>query len=102
MSTAQGPAPMTPIHLRLGLALVLLVAGLAVAPRAPAADGSDDPIRATLEQAQAAGSRSVTGHVQGVAIALLVTAVEAEHVIGRSAQHERIVVRIDRIDAVAF
>jgi hypothetical protein len=93
---------MTAIHLRLGLALALLAAGLAVAPDAPAAPGSDDPIRATLEQAQAAGTRSVTVNVQGSTIALLVTAVEAEHVIGRSAQHERIVVRIDRIDSVAF
>lgn len=89
------------VYPRLCLAIVLLATSVLVPP-AYASGGSDDAVRQTLEQARAAGTRSVTVHMQGSTVALLVTAIEGEHVIGRSAQHERIVVRIDRIDAVAF
>lgn len=88
----------TPRRFRLAaaaLALGLPLAGLH-------AQTGADPIRATLEQAKESSARSVSVHVQGSVIALLVTEVSASHVIGRSAQHERIVVRLDRIDAVAF
>ncbi|MBX3724573.1 MAG: hypothetical protein KF823_01470 [Xanthomonadales bacterium] len=75
---------------------------LLVPLRAPHAQPAGDAIRQTLEQAREAGNRSVTVHVQGASLALLVTAIEGDQVVGRSAQHGRIVVRIDRIDAVSF
>ena len=93
---------MTSIHLRLSLVAALLLAGLALPSTVPAQGAGDDAIRQTLEQARESGTRSVTVHANGHTLALLVTAIQEPYVIGRSAQHERIVVRIDRIDAVAF
>lgn len=102
MIEAPATPAWTPIRLRTGMAIAMLLAVAALAPQAPAAADAGDPVRQTLEQARAAGNRGVTVHVQGSTVALVVTAVEAGFVIGRSAQHDRIVVRIDRIDAVAF
>lgn len=82
-------------------ALVLACALLAGAGTLSAQPGAD-AIRQTLEQAREAGNRSVTVHVSGATVSLLVTAIEGDQVVGRSAQHGRIVVRIDRIDAIAF
>lgn len=83
------------------LTLVLACALLACAGTVSAQPGAD-AVRQTLEQARDAGNRSVTVHVHGATVSLLVTAIEGDQVVGRSAQHGRIVVRIDRIDAIAF
>lgn len=91
------------MHRHLFALLTAAALTLSLATADARAQGSQaDPIRDTLAQAREAGTRSVTLHVQGQTVALLVTAVEAQHVIGRSAQHDRIVVRLDRIDAVSF
>jgi len=85
---------------------LLLAAAVSVAllapMRAPSRPVGGDAIRQTLEQARESGTRSVTLHVHGATVAMLVTAIEGDQVVGRSAQHGRIVVRIDRIDAVSY
>lgn len=92
---------MKPFALRHLVAAALAVAAAVHGVSASAQAGSD-AIRQTLEQARQDGARSVTVHVQGSSLALLVTAIEGDQVVGRSAQHGRIVVRIDRIDAIAW
>ena len=59
-----------------------------------------DPLHATLLESKEKG-RGVTLLVQGNVISLVVTAIEEPYVIGRSQQASRIVVRLDRIDAVS-
>lgn len=75
-----------------------LAAGLSFAPASRAADDRG-PLVALLADSQAKG-RGVTVHAAGAAIAMVVTSVEACCVVGRNAQSSRIVVRLDRIDAV--
>lgn len=84
------------------LVAAVLTAGVFLHGAPAHAQSGSDAIRQTLEQAREDGARSVTVHVQGSTLALLVTAIEGDHVVGRSAQHGRIVVRIDRIDAIAW
>jgi hypothetical protein len=102
MSAIAKMSASTALQPRLAFAVLVLVAAIALPRLAQAAAIPDDPVRQTLEQARAAGNRGVTVHVQGSTVALVVTAIDGDVLVGRSAQHERIVVRIDRIDAVAF
>lgn len=97
MTPHLSPPSRTPRQLAVAVTLALALATAGIH-----AQSGGDALRQTLEQAKETSGRSVTLHVQGSTIALLVTEVSAEHVIGRNAQHDRIVVRIDRIDAVAF
>lgn len=101
-TTHQEAPGMKTIKTRSRPSLLLALLALSLPVAAVQAQGNADPIRQTLEQAKESSARSVTVHVNGSAIALLVTEVSSSHVIGRSAQHERIVVRLDRIDAVAY
>lgn len=55
-------------------------------------------IEQSLENSRTS-KRGVTVHVGGASVAMVVTEVADGFVIGRSQQYERIVVRIDRIDA---
>ena len=59
-----------------------------------------DPLQATLLESRDKG-RGVTLLVHGNVISLVVTAIEEPYDIGRSQQASRIVVRLDRIDAVS-
>lgn len=59
-----------------------------------------DPLQAALLESKDKG-RGVTLLVQGNVISLVVTAIEEPYLIGRSQQASRIVVRLDRIDAVS-
>jgi len=68
----------------------LLASGLAQA--------AGNPIQTALEQSRD-GKHGLTLVVGGRDIALVVTEISGEFVIGKSQQHEQIVVRIDRIDA---
>lgn len=72
--------------------IVLLAANLAQAADA-------DPMRAALEQSREE-KRGVTVVVGGRDVGLLVTEINGNYVVGKSQQHEKIVVRMDRIDAV--
>jgi hypothetical protein len=58
-----------------------------------------DPMRAALEQSRDE-KRGVTVVVGGRDVGMLVTGISGAYVLGKSQQHETIVVRIDRIDAV--
>jgi hypothetical protein len=83
------------------LILAALIAGFAATGHAadPAKPG-EDPIRAVLLESKEK-QRGVAIHVGGQTINAVVTAVEAQHVIGRSQTTSRIVIRIDRIDGVS-
>lgn len=59
---------------------------------------SEDALRAVLE-ASLADQRGVILVVGGTTVALVVTELATDYVIGRNQQHDRIVVRADRIDA---
>jgi hypothetical protein len=77
-----------------------LLAGLFLGAPLAAFAQEKDPLRATLLESKEK-NRGVTLHVQGAAVVMVVTAVEDGHVIGRSQQASRIVVRLDRIDGVS-
>lgn len=85
--------------LQLLLASSLLAAGAASATE-PASAGEKDALRATLLESKEK-NRGVTLHAGGASIAMVVTAVEPSYVVGRSQQASRIVVRMERIDAVS-
>jgi hypothetical protein len=74
----------------------LLLLSLFAASLAQAA--SSDPLLAILEQSRD-DKRGVTLVVDGRDVSLLVTEIGRAFVVGKSQQHERIVVRIDQIDA---
>jgi len=57
-------------------------------------------LRATLLESRDK-KLGVTLHASGAVIAMVVTAIDDRHVVGRSQQASRIVVRLDRIDAVS-
>ena len=59
-----------------------------------------EAIRSTLEGARGAG-RGVVLHVGGGSLPLMVDELTADAVIGHDRSHGRIVVRLDRIDAVS-
>jgi hypothetical protein len=80
------------------MAACCLAAGLSFSPASQAAEDLG-PLKALLAESLAKG-RGVTVHASGAAIAMVVTSVEACCVVGRNAQSSRIVVRLDRIDAV--
>ncbi|KQW52216.1 MULTISPECIES: hypothetical protein [unclassified Roseateles] len=80
------------------IAVCCLAAGLSFSPASHAADDSG-PLKALLAESLAKG-RGVTVHAAGAAISMVVTSVEGCCVVGRNAQSSRIVVRLDRIDAV--
>jgi hypothetical protein len=87
MKTARTLAPR-----RSALLLLSLFAGnLAQA-------ASSDPLLSILEQSRD-DKRGVTVVVDGRDVNLLVTEIGKDFVVGKSQQHERIVVRIDQIDA---
>lgn len=89
---------MRPITSRLSVALVCL--GIACAAAAADAPAEKDPIRAVLMQSKEK-QRGVAIHVGGQVVNAIVTEIDDKHVIGRSQTSNRIVVRIERIDAVA-
>jgi hypothetical protein len=80
------------------LVVCCLAAGLTFSSASQAAD-DPGPLKALLSESLAKG-RGVTVHAGGAAIAMVVTSVEGCCVVGRNAQSSRIVVRLDRIDAV--
>ena len=82
----------------------LLAGALLVAASSRAADmppaAEKDPLRALLLES-ISKNKGVTVHTGGAAIGMVVTAIDGCCVFGRSQQSSRIVVRLDRIDAVA-
>ncbi|MES2948267.1 MAG: hypothetical protein V4858_06975 [Pseudomonadota bacterium] len=81
------------------LASSIVAAGTAGATEAPV-NTEKDALRAVLIESKDK-NRGVTIHTNGASIALVVTALDAQYVTGRSQQATRIVVRIDRIDGVS-
>lgn len=81
------------------LAASLLIAALPHAANAQSTPPSDQPLRAVLDESKEK-NRGVTIYVNGASIPVLVVAVESGYVIGRSRESSRIVIRLDRIDAV--
>jgi predicted metal-dependent phosphoesterase TrpH len=71
---------------------VLLAAAL------PVTAADTDPLR-TLLEASRESKQGVTVVVAGREVAMVVTEIAGDFVIGRNQQHDRIVVRVDRIDA---
>jgi hypothetical protein len=76
--------------------IAIATAALFAASLAQAA--SSDPLLSILEQSRDE-KRGVTLVVDGRDVGLLVTEIGKDFVVGKSQQHERIVVRIDQIDA---
>jgi hypothetical protein len=76
--------------------IAIAAAALLAADLAQAATG--DPLLSILEQSRDE-KRGVTLVVDGRDVGLLVTEIGKDFVVGKSQQHERIVVRIDQIDA---
>ena len=64
----------------------------------PAVAAESDPLRAVLQQSHD-DKNGITLVVDGRDVALVVTEIGKDFVVGKSQQHERIVVRIDQIDA---
>ena len=81
------------------LASSIVASGVAGAAE-PVAGAEKDALRAVLAESKDK-NRGVTIYTQGATIALLVTSMDEQYVVGRSQQATRIVVRIDRIDGVA-
>lgn len=78
-----------------------LVAALSLAIAAAAFAGeSFDPLRAALEESRATG-KGLSLYVNGVAIPGVVVSVDNGFVVARSQSQGTIVVRLERIDAVA-
>jgi hypothetical protein len=79
------------------LLLSALLAGPALASEAAA---EKDPLRAVLLESKEK-NRGVAIHANGVSINAVVVSVDERHVIARSQQSSRIVIRLDRIDGVS-
>lgn len=77
------------------VAATLLTAGLI-----GSAAAEPDPLRAALEDSKASG-KGLTFYVQGQAIPGIVVSVGDQHVVARSTAQGTIVIRLDRLDAVA-
>ncbi len=80
------------------LAAALLGASLSLPALAQSAD--KDPLRAVLLESKDK-NRGVTVHTQGSSLSLIVVQLDEHYLIGRSNSSSRIVVRLDRIDAVS-
>lgn len=93
--------------LALALAVALTVAIASLAPAPAASDSEEDPPRAVASFQQMfelskSQKKGLILFVQGQTIAGLVVSFSDEAVEMRSQQYERIVVRIDRIDGIAY
>jgi hypothetical protein len=93
--------------LALALAVALTVAVWPVAPAPAASDSEENPPNGASQlpadvRAQQVPEKGLTLFVQGQTIAGLVVSFSDEAVEMRSQQYERIVVRIDRIDGIAY
>ncbi len=91
---------------RLAATFVLACATL-LTPASHAADtgqtaqpAAKDPIRAVLEESREK-NRGVAIHANGTTINAVVVSVDEHHVVARSQQSSRIIIRIDRIDGVS-
>jgi hypothetical protein len=90
------------------LAALLIALSASVSVSASAADApapvlvaaDKDPIRAVLLESREK-NRGVAIHANGTTINAVVVALDEHHVIARSQQSSRIVIRIDRIDGVS-
>jgi hypothetical protein len=90
----------TPSKIFSWLLLSSIVAAGAAGAAEPTAATEKDPVRATLlESKEKAKGVSITA--SGATIAMVVTALDERYVTGRNQQATRIVVRLDRIDAVS-
>ena len=89
----------TPLLIQL-LLLSSIVAGVPAVAAETLAANEKDAIRATLLESKEK-NRGVAVQAGGASIAMVVTALDERYAIGRSQQSARIVVRIDRIDAVS-
>jgi hypothetical protein len=76
-----------------------LIASVALLAANLAQAADTDAMRSALEQSRDE-KRGVTLVVGGRDVGLLVTEINGDYVLGKSQQYEKIVVRIDRIDAV--
>lgn len=82
---------------------ILVVASMVAASSAHAVEppvGEKDPFRATLTESKDK-SKGVIVHSGGAAIPMVVMSLDERYVIGRSQTAPRIVVRLDRIDAIS-
>lgn len=81
--------------------LMLLFASLLAGPAlASEAAAEKDPLRAVLLESKEK-NRGVAIHANGVSINAVVVSVDERHVVARSQQSSRIVIRLDRIDGVS-
>ena len=80
------------------LSLSVLSVTTALLPVALVHASEADPLRAVLQQSHD-DKNGITLVVDGRDVALVVTEIGKDFVVGKSQQHERIVVRIDQIDA---
>jgi hypothetical protein len=86
-------------HALLSSFMIASVTGVyALAAEPPA--GEKDALRTTLLESREK-NRGVILHCSGASISMVVTALDAVYVVGRSQASPRIVVRLDRIDAVS-
>lgn len=76
-----------------------VVAAGAVGAAGQTSAGEKDPLRATLLESKEK-NRGVTIHANGANIGCVVVSVDDKYVIGRSNQASRVVIRLDRVDAV--
>nr|WP_295771542.1 hypothetical protein [Rhodoferax sp.] len=90
----------TPSKIFSWLLLSSIVAAGTAGAAEPAAANEKDPVRATLLESKEK-AKGVSIMASGATIAMVVTAMDERHVIGRNQQASRIVVRLDRIDAVS-
>jgi hypothetical protein len=82
------------------IAAFLLAVPLAMPIFAQDASKGGDALRAVLLESKDK-NRGVAIHTNGVTINAVVTDVDDKYVIGKSQQSSRIVIRLDRIDAVS-
>jgi len=66
----------------------------------PSPGGEADPLRSALMESKTR-NKGITVYTGGASIAIVVTALDGSYVMGRSQQATRIVIRMERIDAVS-
>lgn len=80
--------------------VALLMASIVPSAPAVAEPDADKNIRTVLEEAREK-QKGVIVYVQGASVGMAVQEIRGDHVLGKSREHSRVVIRLDRIDGVA-
>jgi hypothetical protein len=88
-------------HLSRLFPAALLVASIVPSAPAAAEPEADKTIRSVLEEAREK-QKGVIVYVQGASVGMAVQEIRGDHVLGKSREHSRVVIRLDRIDGVAI